>query len=476
MLKLKAKKKHFYHKRARLKASVFKSVKTLKYSALFFFKKPLPHISTARNIFSMTKYYKYLTVLLVISFLNSTSMQGTGQPIQEPDFVQNAPCINNQSYSYYECNNIGLQSQMSLKSSGITSKTGNDIWGWTDPLTNKEYAIMGLNNKTSFVDVTDPQNPVHIGDLTTHTYSSLWRDIKVYNNHAYIVSEAYKHGLQIFDLTLLRNQSSTPAVFQETAHYNLFGSAHNIFINEHSSTAYVVGANNCDAGMHMVDLSNPTSPEFIGCVDKSIFEDVDRNRAPKILHGEDYTHDVQCVIYKGPDTRYTGQEICIASNADTVNIVDVTDKMHPTQLSVKNYANLGYVHQGWLTEDHRFFVLGDELDEQRFGHNTRTHIWDVSDLKNPTLIGTYTANTKSIDHNMYVHNGLIYQANYLAGLRVLSTKNISRGQLNEVAFFDTNPNEDRAKFDGVWSVYPFFKSGNLILSGFNGRLYIVSVN
>jgi hypothetical protein len=33
---------------------------------------------------------------------------------------------------------------------------GNDIWGWTDPLDGREYALVGRNDGTAFVDVTDP--------------------------------------------------------------------------------------------------------------------------------------------------------------------------------------------------------------------------------------------------------------------------------------------------------------------------------
>src|SRR5690606_20218176 len=85
---------------------------------------------------------------------------------------------------------------------------GNDIWGWTDPETEKEYALMGLNNGTAFVDVSDPVNPVYLGKLPTHTQSSLWRDIKVYADHAFVVSEASGHGMQVFDLTRLRGVTS----------------------------------------------------------------------------------------------------------------------------------------------------------------------------------------------------------------------------------------------------------------------------
>ncbi len=74
---------------------------------------------------------------------------------------------------------------------------GNDIWGWTDPENGDEYAIVGLTTGTSFVRITDPSQPEVLGFLPTHTGTSTWRDIAVVNDVAYIVSEAYGHGMQV---------------------------------------------------------------------------------------------------------------------------------------------------------------------------------------------------------------------------------------------------------------------------------------
>src|SRR5690554_7849912 len=103
---------------------------------------------------------------------------------------------------------------------GTSGTDANDIWGWTDPLTGREYAPVGLSNGTSFVDVTDPSNPVYLGRLPAHSENSLWRDIKVYADHAFVVSEAWDHGMQIFDLTRLRDVANPPATFTADAHYD----------------------------------------------------------------------------------------------------------------------------------------------------------------------------------------------------------------------------------------------------------------
>ena len=99
-----------------------------------------------------------------------------------------------------------------------------------------------------------------------------------------------------------------------------------------------------------------------------------------------YTHETQCVIYAGPDTFYRDREICFNSNEDTLTIVDATDKLEQVQLSRTGYGGSAYTHQGWLTEDQRFFLVNDEGDEIAFKHPTRTWIWDVSDLDAPVLV------------------------------------------------------------------------------------------
>jgi choice-of-anchor B domain-containing protein len=360
---------------------------------------------------------------------------------------------------------------LDLKRSGLSARKGNDIWGWTDPSTGKEYAIMGLDSKTSFIDISNPANPIHIADIKTATRSSTWRDMKIYKNYAYIVSEAYRHGMQVVNLEQLRNYNGSVMTLRADVHYKKFGNAHNIAINEETGYAYAVGTSTCDGGLHIINIQNPTKPKFVNCIGRGVYE-LPQNQK----HGDAYTHDVQCVVYKGADSRFIGHEICVSSNEDTVNVVDVTDKSKPYQISVSSYAAVKYTHQGWLTEDHNFFLLGDELDESNFGVNTKTFIWDFRDLENIKQFAVYEAKTKSIDHNMYVKGNYVYQANYEAGLRILNVEQVEQGILTEVGFMDTMPNSDRAKFNGVWSVFPYFKSGIIAVSGINGVLYLAKAN
>ncbi len=375
--------------------------------------------------------------------------------ISVPVNAQQAACTNGQAAGY-DCSGVDFQAFLSISDMGGGRQTdGNDIWGWTDPATGKEYALVGLSSGTAFVDISTPTAPVYLGSLATHTNNSSWRDMKVYKNHAYIVSEAGGHGMQVFDLTQLANVTNPPATFSETAHYDQFGNAHNIVINEDSGFAYAVGSNTCAGGLHMVDISTPQSPVDAGC-----------------YSGDGYTHDAQCVMYTGPDTEHQGKEICVNSNEDTITIVDVTDKGAPVQLAREGYPNSEYVHQGWFDEQQTYFYQNDELDEG--STNTRTLIWDLTDLDDPFLTEEYFGETRAIDHNLYVKGNFVYESNYTAGLRILDITN--RESPVEVAFFDTYTSSNNASFNGAWSSYPYFESGNVIVNNIEAGLFILKPN
>ncbi len=377
-----------------------------------------------------------------------------GDGICDPSTPPSEPCVNGFA-GIYPCDQVDLMSHMNITAVGGGEM--NDIWGWTDPLDGKEYALLGKTTGTAFIDITDPNNPVFLGELPTHTVSSSWRDIKVYADHAFIVSEASGHGMQVFDLTKLRNVANPPATFSSDAHYGGFGNCHNIAINEESGRAYPIGAGTFSGGLNIIDISNPLNPTLIG----SFAED-------------GYSHDAQIVNYIGPDAQYANSEIAFCFNENTVTIVDVTDATDPVQISATGYSTSAYTHQGWLTEDHKYLLVNDELDEGSV--NTRTYIFDVQDLNNVSLIGTHLGSTPAIDHNLYTHEGLVYQSNYRAGLRILDLTNVAQGQLEEVAFFDVYPASNSAQFNGTWSNYPYFGSGNVIVSHIEEGLYVLRPN
>jgi len=380
-------------------------------------------------------------LLITLSFLSIISMSGQ------------TPCTSGTA-GEYPCNGYDLQSFISLDE--MDAQQGNDSWGWTDPQNGKEYALIGLDNGTAFIDVSDPVNAVYLGKLPTHTQNSTWRDIKTYNNHAFIVSEASNHGMQVFDLTRLRDVSNPPETFDEDAHYSGFGSAHNVIINEDSGYAYGVGTSTFNGGPHFVDISDPTNPTPAGG-----------------YSDDSYSHDAQVVTYSGPDTEHLGKEILIGSNENEIAIVDITNKNNPIGLSTISYSNVEYTHQGWFTEDQRYFIVGDEIDEINVGFNTRTIIFDFEDLDNPSFHFEYEGPTEAIDHNGYVKGDKYYLSNYRAGMRVLDISQIGNESITEIGFFDTYPDSDSANFDGAWNVYPFFASNNIVISDINRGFFLV---
>ncbi|HEX8298208.1 MAG TPA: choice-of-anchor B family protein [Rubricoccaceae bacterium] len=361
----------------------------------------------------------------------------------------------------YPCRGVDVLSLVPTGTTGPLRTSGmNDIWGWTDPTTGREYALGGTRSGTVFVDVTNPTQPLVLGKMNTRTDNSTWRDIKVYRDHAFVVSEAPGHGMQVFNLTRLRGLTPDPLRdFLPDAVYTGIGKAHNIAINEATGFAYAVGANQagytCNAGgLHMVDIRTPAAPVYAGCFDT-----------------DGYTHDTQCIVYNGPDATYSGREVCFSSNEDTVTITDVTNKLAPVQISRTNYPNPSYTHQGWLTDDRLHFIVDDEVDSSAQG--TRTIVMNVADLDNVSFEFFHFGTNPVTDHNQYVRGRYSFQSNYEGGLRILDISGIAGGTFSEAAFFDTYPQGNAEGYNGQWSNYPYFASGIIVASDINNGLFVL---
>jgi choice-of-anchor B domain-containing protein len=380
----------------------------------------------------------------------------------------------------FECDNVDLIAFLPIQAiGGGRGVTTNDIWGWTDPQSDRDYAIVGMRDGTAFVDITDPYVPVFVGKLpqSADSPASLWRDIKVYADHAFIVADASgAHGVQVFDLTELRQFEGTPLAFGEAAHYNGVNSSHNIYINAESAFAYAVGNSSggetCGGALHMINVEDPRNPIFAGCFEPQASSS----------RGPGGTHDVQCVTYQGPDERYRGREVCFSSDGRAFGIGDVTDKRNPQVIASATYPNLAYTHQGWLDEEHHYFYMNDEGDEiAGLVAGTRTLIWDVQDLEDPILVGEYTTDNPATDHNLYIVGDVIYQSNYRSGLHVLDIS--EREQPRPLGFFDTVPWGDNDGMGdilsgaiGSWSNYPFFDSGVVAVTSGKEGLFILKLN
>ena len=93
--------------------------------------------------------------------------------------------------------------------------TANDVWGFVDLNTEREYALLGLSNGLAVIDVTDPENPFQVGQVPG--MDSLWRDVKMvqvyeeetgrWKSFAYVSTEAADQ-IMVIDLTGLPNRVS----------------------------------------------------------------------------------------------------------------------------------------------------------------------------------------------------------------------------------------------------------------------------
>lgn len=335
-----------------------------------------------------------------------------------------------------------------------TVTSADDCWGYVSPA-GREYALIGLSLGTGFVDVTNPAMAQIIAVKSGP--SSIWRDIKIYQDHAYVVSEGGS-GIQVFNLSLIDTGIVTLVNTVTTGGRT---ATHNVAINVESGYLYRAGGGGSPVkGLRIYSLADPSNPVFVG-------EWNDR-----------YCHDAQIVNWTtGP---FAGREIAFCSANDTsgggnsgVDILDVTDKSNIVRITSFLYSDAEFSHQAWLSPDRRYLYVNDEMDEIRLGRTTTTRIIDVSNLANPVEVGTFTNGSRAIDHNLYTLGNFIFEANYRSGLRIYDASNPVAPV--EVAFFDTFPENDNANFNGLWNNYPYFPSGIVIGSDIEKGLFVWSV-
>ncbi|MCB9845088.1 MAG: choice-of-anchor B family protein [Phycisphaeraceae bacterium] len=328
------------------------------------------------------------------------------------------------------------------------STLANDCWGYVSP-SGREYALLGLESGLGVIEVSDPLHPAIIGWIDGP--DSLWRDVKVIGDYAYVVSEGGS-GIQVVDL---RQVDSGAVSFVRQVGS---GATHNIAANPDTGFLYRCGGSG--NGLRIYNAgANPTNPPFVG------------------EWQEAYVHDAQIVVWQRPGP-YLGRELafCCSGLGDSgftdprLRIVDVTDKANPITIGSVAYSNRQYSHQGWLTPDQHYFYLDDELDEDAYRYTTRTRIIDVSDPTSPVEVGWFTSGSTSIDHNLYTKGNYIYESNYRSGLRIFDAT-IPTAPV-QVAWLDTFPADDAVSFDGNWSNYPYFPSGTIILSDIQQGLII----
>ena len=385
---------------------------------------------------------KRLIALAVAAALMPTVL---GAPPAAGATVSDRPCVNGKA-GQFDCHNVDLKAF--VPNADLGGGRLSDVWGWQDPVTKREYALVGSTIGVLFVDVTNPSQPAYLGNLIKPEPVSIWQDVEVFKNHAFVVCDLSPCGMQVFDLTRLRGVTA-PQPWAPNLVYPVSMVTHTIDINQETGFAFLNGSY-ATQGSHIVDINIPLAPVPAG-----------------FIRDDGYTHDTHCRVYRGPDTRYAGKEICFSFNTDTITVYDLSSKSNPVQLARVTYPGAAYVHSGWLTKDHRYLLSDDETDNKNI-----VFIWDVTALDKPKLIGTYTGASRAIDHNVYILGDHAYLANYKAGMRILDTSAVGEGKLTEIAYFDVVGPPDTG-FEGAWSVYPFLPSGNVLISGMGQGLFVV---
>ena len=309
----------------------------------------------------------------------------------------------------------------------------NDVWGYATET--GEYALVGVYNGISVVDITLPTSPNEIGFFTGP--SSTWRDLKTYGDYLYCVNES-SGGLHIINLAQLIAGNSNPTSIQNI---DLgFTTGHNIYIDE-NGILYVLGANFGNGGAMMFDVNDtPESPEYLG------------------NYGGSYFHDA---MVRG-DTLWGG-----AIYNGEFSVVDVSDKANPVLLASHGTPN-NFTHNSWISDDGNTVFTTDEVS------GAFVTSYDVSDLNNIEeldRIQAWSVDTDVIPHNTHVAGDFLVTSYYRDGVSVVDASNPSN--LIEVAYYDSSPNYEGAGFNGAWGTYPFLPSGNILVTDIENGLFVL---
>jgi choice-of-anchor B domain-containing protein len=387
-----------------------------------------------------------------------------------------APCTSNVSDGF-ACQNVSLHAHLPLDQLRPASSRGNDVWGFVDLNTGREYAFMGLQNGVAVIDVTNPTAPEQVAFATGS--STTWRDIKVYQRYdttakrwrayAYATADSVQDFLMVLDLSNLPNGVERVNFSSE------FRAAHNAYLLNADYTFGLAQRNEIPRlGVSGSSLGTPRGSHRLYSLTQP------RSPALASISTAGYSHDLasfavsdaarknsQCVN----TTAASACEVVADFNENTVDIWDVTNPAAPQILVSQPYSNSAYTHSGWWSEDGHYLYVHDELDEQNLGLNTTVRIFDMANLRAPTLAGTWTGPTRAIDHNGYVKGNRYYISNYSEGLTVLDTTNPMAPQ--RIGYFDTYPTGSPTSFVGAWGVYPFFASGTIAVGDINTGLYLL---
>ncbi len=310
----------------------------------------------------------------------------------------------------------------------------SDIWGYQDT-TGVEYALVCRRRGFSVISLADTLNPVEVYSDTS--IFSIWRDVKTWKKHAYVVNESGL-GMEIYDLSKLPDSVAKVGTYTGTT--IPFQTAHNIFIDS-VGVAYLFGTNNNLPGGGTVMLDVDTDPK--NPIDLGNFDSL-------------YLHDGvvrDSILYGG--AVYSGRLI----------VVDVRNKSNPQIIGSVQTPN-SFTHNVWLSDDGNTAFTTDEVS------GAFVASYDVSNPANIIPLDRIrTRNTTTvIPHNTHVLNDFLVTSYYTAGVSIVDGSRPDH--LVEVGYFDTSPFSG-GTFNGNWGAYPYLPSGLLILSDMEEGLFVV---
>ncbi len=353
----------------------------------------------------------------------------------------------------YPCHAVDQASQVRLADLGGPSEVAGDVLGWHHEASGRELAVLDLRTKVSFIEVTNPESPRVIGDYGT---GLIVGGKAIYQNHLYVMTLQGGEGvLEIVDLTNLLNASGPSTHFAADATYPL--RAYGLFtINQDTGHAHLlIGSQTQAAQAVALDLTDdPESPEELYAW----------------TPGGPYPRNFECVLYHGPDTRFQGHEICAgAAGRRSMVIWDMTGKVKLSQTFYKRYNSPWKVA---FTEDHRYVLLADSHDEYNPGFNTRTFLFDITNLTAPVQFASYDGPTRGRDLHLEVRGRYAYLANASAGVRILDLRQIAKGRPREAGSFDVEPQVSGASWFGAYSL-DVLPSGTVIVASVRQGLYVL---
>jgi choice-of-anchor B domain-containing protein len=318
----------------------------------------------------------------------------------------------------------------------------NDVWGYYDSATAKEFALVGNRNGTLVADVTNPAAVTN--SLWVPGANSIWRDIKTWSHYAYAVHDvpagnSASNGLLIINLDSMTHKFVRLPVPMPGGATDTLRRAHNLWIDEEGKL-YAFGSNVGVGGAVIVDVAaDPWNPSVLG------------------VYNTYYLHDG----FARHDTLYG------AALWEDIQVVGVALPSQPVTFASFDSPD-HFAHNCWLSDDGNTLYTTDEVA------NGFVAAYNVNDLSNVDELFRHKVQpgTGLIPHNAHVDGNHLVTSYYTFGCHVLDVEFPELPVL--VAYYDTSPQFSGTGYNGAWGAYPYLPSGNILVSDIETGLWVLN--